>query len=316
MEAGHVIATTSRRSAFLGGLCLCCLRATSLEAGTARLQEVADGVFVRRGVDADATVGNGNGIANIGFIIGKAGVLVTDAGGSVADGQWLRSEIRKRTDKPITHIVVTHVHPDHSFGTAAFDQDRPSIVGHHRLNAALTARGEFYRQRLVEILGPANTGRIVLATEEVGPDGLEIDLGQRIVRFTAHAMAHTDCDLSMIDTTSGLLFTGDLLFVGRVPSLDGSLMGWLDELRRLESLGARQAVPGHGPTVVDLSVGAAGLGRYLAVLRDETRDAIQSGLSIEEAVEKVGRTEQGKWLLFDDYHGRNVIQAYRELEWE
>ena len=311
-----MIANASRRSALLGGMCFCCARATYAWAGNSRLQEIAAGVFVRRGVNSDATADNENGIANIGFIIGDDSVMVTDSGGSAVDGHWLRSEIRRRTDRPISHVVVTHVHPDHSFGTAAFDQDMPSIVGHHRLNAALSARGEFYRQRLVEIMGQSDTGRVVPATLEVGPQGMEIDLGRRVVRFTAHATAHTDCDLSMIDTTTGLLFTGDLLFVDRIPSLDGSLTGWLTELKRLRSIGPGEAVPGHGPAMVDFSAGAASLERYLTNLRDETREAVQAGRSIEEAVDSVGRAEHGKWLLFEDYHGRNVIQAYRELEWE
>jgi hypothetical protein len=39
-------------------------------------------------------------------------------------------------------------------------------------------------------------------------------------------------------------------------------------------------------------------------------------VTIEEAVNVVGQSERGKWALFDDYHGRNVTQAYKELEWE
>ena len=51
------------------------------------------GTFIRRGPDAEATPENADGIANIGFIIGRDGVLVTESGGSLADGQWLRREI-------------------------------------------------------------------------------------------------------------------------------------------------------------------------------------------------------------------------------
>jgi len=39
-------------------------------------------------------------------------------------------------------------------------------------------------------------------------------------------------------------------------------------------------------------------------------------MDIEAAVKTVGRSERGKWLLFDDYHGRNVTQAFKEVEWE
>jgi glyoxylase-like metal-dependent hydrolase (beta-lactamase superfamily II) len=124
------------------------------------------------------------------------------------------------------------------------------------------------------------------------------------------------CDLSMVDSASGLLFASDLLFVGRVPSLDGSLLGWLAEIRRLQAMGVARAVPGHGPLVVDGAPAMADLNRYLTVLRDETRRAIAENKSIEEAVATVGQSERGRWSLFDDYHGRNVTQAFKELEWE
>ena len=280
------------------------------------MAEVADGVFVRRGPHTEADPENHNGIANIGFIIGQDAVLVIDPGGSLADGRWLRSEIRKRTEKPIRHVVVSHVHPDHCFGTSAFQGDEPNVIGHHGLAAALQARGDFYRERLAEILSPEDVGEIVLPSQEVGAEGAEIDLGGRTIRLTAHETAHTTCDLTMIDSASGLLFAADLLFVERVPSLDGSLLGWLDELQKLRALRAPKAVPGHGPAVVETATALAGLERYLVSLRDETRKAISDGMGIEEAVETVAQSERGRWALFDEYNGRNVTQAYKELEWE
>ena len=58
----------------------------------------------------------------------------------------------------------------------------------------------------------------------------EIDLGDRVITFQAHRPAHTVTDLSLFDKTSGLFLPADLLFVGRVPALAGSLTGWIGEL--------------------------------------------------------------------------------------
>ena len=309
------MATGLTRRAVIGtGFCLCCRPGVGF-AAEAGMAEAAPGVFVRRGPDAEATPDNLGGIANIGFIVGSDAVLVIDPGGSLADGAWLRAQIRQRTDRSIRHVVVTHVHPDHGFGAQAFDQDAPEIIGHQRLAAALAARGEFYRGRLVELLGEAAVGRVVPPTRAV-QDTAEIDLGGRVVQLTAHPTAHTDCDLSLLDAASGLLVTGDLLFVGRVPSLDGSLLGWLAETQRLRALGATRAVPGHGPTLVELGPALDALDRYLGLLRDGTRSAIAQGVPIEAAADLVAPSERERWALFDDYHGRNVLQAYKELEWE
>ena len=304
----------TRREALIGGGCLCCLPRSAAAAQPA-LAEVGRGIFVRAGVHQEATPGNEGSIANIGFIVGRRSVLVTDSGGSLADGEWLRAEIRRRTDKPIRHVLITHVHPDHAFGAAAFAGDQPAIVGHRALRAALATRGEFYRKRLAEILGHDRAGIVVYPTEEA-KDGTEIDLGGRVLRLIAHGKAHTDCDLSMLDVETGLLFPADLLFVNRVPSLDGSLKGWLNEAERLKRLGATRAVPGHGPAVVDFTPAMDDLARYLSALRDETRKAIAAGVSIRDAGRTVAQTERSRWALFDDYNERNVIQAYKELEWE
>lgn len=301
--------------ALFGGLCLCCLPTLGRSAEGFALDEVGPGIFIRRGPDAEASPDNDDAIANIGFIVGETSVLVTESGGSLADGQWLRGQIRARTDKPISHVVLTHVHPDHCFGAEAFAADKPVFIGHHALRAALDARGDYYRTRLVEILGPEKAGRVVYPTLEIA-DRAEIDLGGRRLTFHAHGVAHTNCDLSMRDSASGILFPADLLFVTRIPSLDGSLAGWLKEAEVLKAMGATKAVPGHGPTLVEFAPALADLTRYLATLRDETRKALAGDMPIEKAVATIGRSEADKWALFDLYNGRNVTQAFKELEWE
>ncbi|MGH1574063.1 quinoprotein relay system zinc metallohydrolase 2 [Methylobacterium sp. P31] len=279
------------------------------------MEEVGPGTFVRKGLIADATPDNADAIANIGFIIGRTGVLVTESGGSLADGQWLRAEIAKRTQKPITHVVLSHVHPDHVFGAGAFVADKPVFIGHAKLAEALAARGEFYRTRLSDLLGEARTGPVVYPTMTVA-DTAEVDLGDRRLTFTAHGPAHTTSDLSMIDSGSGLLFPADLLFVNRIPSLDGSLNGWLKEADRLKAMGPARAVPGHGPAAVDLAPALADLTGYLTALRDGTRAAIAKDVPIEKAALSVAAGQHDKWALFETYNGRNVTVAYQELEWE
>ena len=102
----------------------------------------------------------------------------------------------------------------------------------------------------------------------------------------------------------------------RVPSLDGSLKGWLAELSKLKTVAAHRAVPGHGPTSVNWPAASRDLERYLDTLQRDTRQAIARGLDINQAVQTVGLSERDKWQLFDDYNGHNVTRAYKELEWD
>jgi hypothetical protein len=106
------------------------------------------------------------------------------------------------------------------------------------------------------------------------------------------------------------------LFVERVPALDGRLTGWQRELAALKAVAAHRAVPGHGPVSVDWPAGAQDLDRYLEVLLRETRAAVKGGMEIGAAAATVGQSERDRWKLFDDYQGRNVTVAFKELEWE
>jgi quinoprotein relay system zinc metallohydrolase 2 len=323
LTVGGVVSVSrylSRRDV-LFGVGACCLASLTRRAARATTgqtfptDEVAAGIHIRRGVDEDATPANEGAIANIGFIVGRDAVAVMDPGGSLADGQRLRATIRKMTSLPIRYVVMSHVHPDHIFGAGAFAQDKPQFVGHVLLPNALAQRGEYYRTRLDQILGKGRAGPIVTPTMWVR-DREQIDLGGRVLEITAHGTAHTDCDLSVLDRQTGTLLLSDLLFVQRVPSLDGSLKGWLAELASLKDVGARRAVPGHGPTGVDWPAASLDLERYLGTLQHETRQAITKGMDIGQAAKTVALSERDKWTLFDDYNGHNVTRAYKELEWD
>lgn len=87
-------------------------------------------------------------------------------------------------------------------------------------------------------------------------------------------------------------------------------------MRLLKGIAAKLAVPGHGPVGVSWPSAAHDLERYLDVVLRETRAAVKRGVDISEAVATVGKSERGKWTLFVDYHGHNVTQAFKEVEWE
>ncbi|MGH8174994.1 MAG: quinoprotein relay system zinc metallohydrolase 2 [Steroidobacter sp.] len=306
----------SRRQALIGGFCLCCTPRLARARGAALdTEEIAPGIHIRRGIDEIATAHNHDAIANVGFIVGRDCVAVTDSGGSRGDGERLRARIRQVTKLPIRYVLMSHVHPDHIFGAGAFLQDEPMFVGHAQLPQALAQRGEYYRERLEEVLGVGNAGPIVQPTMLVnGQAG--IDLGGRTLELRAHGVAHTSNDLSTLDSQTRILFAADLLFVGRIPSLDGSLKGWLKELAMLASLDVKHAVPGHGPAKVEFASSSQKLMQYLDALLRETRQAIAAGVEIDAAPDSVAQSERDKWLLFDEYHGHNVTQAFKELEWE
>ena len=280
------------------------------------MTEIAAGIFVHNGVQDEASAANEDGIANIGFIVGADAVAVIDPGGSFAEGTALRAAIRARTDRPIRYVVLTHVHPDHTFGAAAFCGDHPDFVGHARLAGALAQRGDYYLRRLRIALGDGATGSEVVPPTLLVSDRLDLDLGGRHLSLEAHGPAHTDNDLTIFDDNTRTIWLADLLFVDRIPAIDGNLVGWLKELDEVSGISAERAVPGHGPVSVPWPAAAEPERRYLEAVARETRAAIKAGIGIADAWRHVANSERGRWLLFDDYHPRNVTAAYKELEWE
>lgn len=278
--------------------------------------EIAPGIFVHNGVQQDASPANDDAIANIGFIVGKEAVAVIDPGGSYREGAELRAAIRDRTALPIRYVIMTHVHPDHIFGAAAFRNDHPDFIGHTRLPGALAERGAYYLRRLHEAIGSEADGSEVVPPNLLVSDRLKLDLGSRRLVVWAHGPAHTDSDLTIFDEKTSTFWLADLLFVDRIPVIDGSLVGWLSELQKMTAIAAARAVPGHGPVSVPWPQAAERERRYLEAVARDTRAAIKAGIDIADAYRHVAQSERGHWLLFDDYHPRNVTAAYKELEWE
>jgi quinoprotein relay system zinc metallohydrolase 2 len=279
--------------------------------------EVAPGVFVHHGVHGLASGSNAGDICNTGFVVGTTGVAVIDSGGSRLVGARLRAAIAARTPLPVTHVINTHMHPDHVLGNAAFRDDKPVYVAHHKLLRSLAERTEGYLEQAREQLGAeafAGT-EVVLPTLGVETQS-QIDLGGRTLTLTARPTAHTNNDLTIRDGGSDTVFLGDLVFAEHVPTLDGSLRGWLKLLDTLAGEPAARVVPGHGPPSMPWPAAAGDTRRYLETLATDVRAAIAAGKTMTAAMDSAGQSERDKWQLFAEHHARNVSGAFAELEWE
>jgi quinoprotein relay system zinc metallohydrolase 2 len=280
------------------------------------LQQVAPGVYVHHGEHKDINVGYGGDICNISFVIGTKGVAVIDTGGSPKTGARLRDAIRNITQLPILYVINTHVHPDHSLGNAAFKQDHPVFVGHSKLGNVMAQRRETYLRNEPQWVGEDAIGSELIAPTLPIASAGEIDLGGHTLRLTAYPVAHSPADLSVFDTASNTLWTGDLLFIERTPSIDGDVPGWLKVIEQLGEIHASHTVPGHGAVTANLNAALNDEKLYLSVLLADVRSAIKRGDSLEQTVESAAKSEQGKWVLFDIVNRRNVALIFPLLEWE
>jgi quinoprotein relay system zinc metallohydrolase 2 len=293
------------------------LRCVPVRADDAFVIEIAPGVFVHQGRYEMQSPANHGDTANAGFVVGSDAVAVIDTLGSAVVGRELREAVHAATRKPIRYVINTHMHPDHVFGNAAFTADAPTFVGHYKLARGLASRAERYLAANKRMLGEeAFAGiEIVLPTLAVEAP-VTLDLGGRTLLCEAQATAHTDNDLIVTDSATGTMFLGDLLFSVHVPTLDGSIEGWLALIGELSKRKAARVVPGHGPHAMELPGALEPERRYLETLVRDVRRLIAEGKTLEDATKTAGLSERGEWKLFDDYHVRNVIAAFAEVEWE
>ena len=292
-------------------------RVPALASTALPVNEVAPGVFVHQGRYELQSPENRGDMSNASFVIGSDAVAVIDTLGSAKVARELRAAIKAITDKPIRYVINTHMHPDHVFGNAAFKDDNPQFVGHHKLRRGLEARTQSYMASSKDMLGEDafEGSEIILPTLNV-EDTLTLDLGGRSLVCEAQKTAHTDNDLIITDSKTDPAFFGDPLFSGHIPTFDGSLRGWLSLIEQLEARKTARVVPGHGPHAMQLPAAMLPEQQYWSIVASDVRKLIKDGKDLIEATKTAGQSERGNWKLFDQYHVRNITAAFAELEWE
>ncbi len=293
-----------------------CAALAELFEGAASVVEVKSGAFVHEGLIEDTTRKNAGDVSNHGFIVGETSVAVIDAGYSRALGEALYLAIRMRTGKPISHVLFTHMHPDHTLGGDVFIEAGAEALAAPKFQSAYQNRVLGYIDAQARLIGSeaahATYGEINAreVTEET------INIGNRPLHLRTYQTAHTTNDMTVLDEATETIWMGDLTFLGHTPALDGSIRGWIALLNNLEAGVAQYIVPGHGPALVAYPDGAHPTLNYLKGLAAAMRSSIAKGESLQEALKDDGAAIRAEWKLWGEFHLRNATNAYIELEWE
>lgn len=216
---------------------------------------------------------------------------------------------------PVRRAVVTHRHPDHSFGIGAFRTAGVEVLMHPAEARALLAEGPRLLELMTELVGAGWTKGTEIAppTAEVGED-LVLDLGGREVEVAVFPGGHTKGDLVVLDRRTGTAFLGDLVFARRAATVPHADIGvWLGHLDRLAGLGWTAAVPGHGPLVRDPS-GFEDTRAWLGYLRARIARAVLTGESPAEILDPGVPAAFGGLAEAGPVFGRAVLQLYRRYE--
>ena len=282
-----------------------------------KLTQVSPNTYYAEGLFALGTPLNQNFISNAGVVIAPEGVVVIDALGSPALAQRLIEEINTITNKPITHVIVTHYHADHVYGLQAFRDLGATIIAQEQGKVYLTSdtarlRLEISREELAPWIDEQT--RLQAADQWISADQTVILSGWPFDLMKV-GPAHTPDDLAVYVPKEDVLFAGDLMFQGRIPFVgNADSEGWISSLNRLIKLSPSAVVPGHGPFSTDPAQDLQFTRDYLQFLRDKMYEPARNLDDFDEAYKAVDWSPYASYPLFRAANRMNAYNVFLSIQ--
>lgn len=225
-------------------------------------------------------------MSNAGVVVTPDGVVVFDALGTPSLAFKLCKLIKEITDKPIVKVVVSHFHADHIYGLQVLKDMGAEVIapiGAKDYLASDAAQGRLKERR--ESLFPWVNEETYIVDPDVYVDkDVSFTLGGINFEIILLGSTHSQGDLMLRVKPDGVLFSGDLVFEGRIPFVAGSNPDvWLDRLSKFDASGIRYVVPGHGSMSTNPEQALGFTRDYLVYLHDSMSNAVENLVSFDEA---------------------------------
>jgi len=283
-----------------------------------KLHKVSERVYYVRGIPGIATDNEGF-ISNAGFVVTSEGVVVYDALGTPSLAKKFIQNIRTVTDMPIKTVVIGHYHADHIYGLQVFKEIGAEILAPVGYEEYMNS--PFAEERLDErrfSLEPwVNEKTHLLHPDRIIKQSEMFTLGDTTFTMSLLGSAHSQGDMTLYVENDKVLFSGDIIFEGRVPFLgNANTKNWLETLIKFETDNVSALIPGHGPHAKEPSKAITLTRRYLAKVREVMSGAVDELQSFDEAYGEADWSEFEKLPAFEAGHRRNVYQVYLSIEQE
>ena len=261
------------------------------------------------------------GDPNTGIIIGDESVVIVDAQATPRLAGKVVEKVRSVTDKPISHVVLTHYHAVRVLGASAYSARE--IVMSDIARAMVAERGqedwesEFGRfPRLFQ--GHESIPGLTWPTLTFS-DGMTLYLGKRRVELRFLGRAHTAGDIVAFVPDANVMFTGDIVeYHSACYCGDAHFADWPATLAEIDAYDLDAIAPGRG----DALVGSAKVQEALANTADFVTSTYrpvgrvaQGGGSLKEAWDACRAACDPKFASYAIYEHClpfNVARAYDE----
>lgn len=272
--------------------------------GPAQLVEVAEGVFAYIQPDGSWYINN------TGFVVGSSAVVSVDACSTEKRTRTYRDRIASVTSAPVTTLINTHHHGDHTYGNSFMGSE--VIIGHDLTRTELLAAGPPTNSGLWD---PVDWGAIVMRPPNLTySDSITLWSDDRPIEVSyVGRPAHTSNDSVVWLPEQKVLFCGDLLFNGGTPFLlMGSVTGAIHVLTHvISAFPATTIVPGHGAPC-DSSLIATVIG-YLEFVLATAQSGLSAGLTPLDTARETDLGEYAEWLDSERIVG-NLHRAFCDLK--
>lgn len=282
------------------------------------IKKVSEHVYYVQGKAGIATDNEGF-ISNAGFIVTTDGVVVFDALGTPSLARKLVQKIKSMTNQPIKKVVVSHYHADHIYGLQVFEKLGAEIIA--PFGAQQYIHSEHAANRLEErqfSLAPwVNENTRLVLPDTIIEKSTAFTLGEITFNINFMGKAHSDGDLTLLVEPDNILFSGDLIFEGRLPFVGSAdSKKWLETLSKLETEGLATLIPGHGPASDNPEKLISMTRNYLAYLRQVMGAGIEDFTPFDEVYGAADWSEYEDLPAFAETHRVNAYQVYLSMEAE
>lgn len=259
---------------------------------------------------------------NAGFVVTREGVVVIDSLGTPKLGKRLIATIRKVTRLPIRYLIITHNHPDHSYGAVAFKKIKGIKIIGHRGTLDYLESGSFQ--------GSVDFRRNLIAADMQGFSGVVPDILIGGKRFSHYAFTlggqtfaiyntgqhHSFGDLVVHQVESHNVWISDLAFNNRSTFMgdghSGQALAALDWLQH-NFPDTVLMIPGHGSAQTPPFAMLENTYNYIKRLRDEMHAAVEAGQDLASAVRLSDFADWHDAPLYHENHKRMPISSI--LKW-
>jgi glyoxylase-like metal-dependent hydrolase (beta-lactamase superfamily II) len=212
---------------------------------------------------------------------------------------------------------MSHYHADHIYGLQVFKDEGAQVW-------APKGTWDYLDSETAEtLLESRRTALFPWVTDDtylVKPDRIidqdtKFNLGNHEFVINYFGKVHSDGDMSLLSVTDQTLYSGDIIFEGRLPFVgDANIIDWVKTLERMQHTQVDYFVPGHGSAsnqpqqTMDLTY------RYLKFLLDKLSKAVEDMEQFEETYEAIDWSEFENETAFDIANRKNAYAVYLFLE--